>query len=100
MSTQNGHLLQHRLLETAAMMVIGDSVLALVAPRRHVALWKDGPRWWERMAEPFIRNPNMTRALGAAGLGLGIWLAQRNEPTAAPARITSRARRHARRVLK
>jgi len=44
MSTQNGHLLQHRLLETAAMMVIGDSVLALVAPRRHVALWKDGPR--------------------------------------------------------
>lgn len=68
-------MLAKRLLETAAMLMIGDSVLALVEPRRHVDLWAEGPRPWERMVEPFARHPNMTRALGAVGLGVGLWLA-------------------------
>jgi hypothetical protein len=71
-----------RLLETAAMMIIGDSVLCMASPRRHLSLWLNGPGWWQRLWQPFIRNAGMTRALGAAGLGFGLWLAWREEPTA------------------
>ena len=66
-----------RLLEGAAMMMIGDGLLGLVEPRRHCLLWKAGPAWWERTVEPFVEHPNMTRVLGAAELALGVWLAHR-----------------------
>jgi len=71
-----------RLMEALAMLVIGDSVLAVVSPRRHVALWREGPQWWERACEPLVRHAGITRALGAAGLGLGIWLAWSQEAKA------------------
>jgi hypothetical protein len=68
-----------RLIETAAMMMIGDGLLAMVEPRRHCLLWKAGPAWWERTLDPFVDHPNMTRVVGAAGLALGVWLARRAE---------------------
>lgn len=73
-------MLAARLKELLAIAIIGDSVLSLLAPRRHIGLWRDGPQWWERLCEPFERYPNMTRVLGAAGIVFGLWLADRQQP--------------------
>lgn len=68
------------LAECTAMMIIGDGTLAVVDPKRHAALWNCGPRPWKAIVKPFIRNPNLTRCLGVAGVLAGIWLAQRQQP--------------------
>jgi hypothetical protein len=74
-------MLTKRLMETLAMAIIGDSFLCLVSPRRHTSLWLSGPRLWQRTWEPFVDYPNLTRALGALGLGFGVWLAWKQEPS-------------------
>lgn len=92
------HTVKRRLLETAAMMVIGDSMLSVVAPKQHVELWNSGPSLWKRACEPFVRHPNLTRALGIAGIGFGFWLARRQERSAA-AKPISRTRQRLREHL-
>jgi hypothetical protein len=69
-----------RAKETLAMLMNGDGLLAIVEPRRHSLIWKAGPRFWQRMVEPFVEHPGMTRVIGAVGLGLGVWLASRQQP--------------------
>ena len=73
----NKTLVQKRVLESLAMLTIGDGLLAVLQPRRHVLLWESGPRVWRNSIRPFIRNPGLTRLLGVVGLGLGLWLANR-----------------------
>jgi len=72
-------VLTRRILETLAMLIIGDSILCIVSPRRHASLWLEGPQWWHRAWRPFIEHSAITRILGAFGLGLGIWLAWKQE---------------------
>ena len=90
-------MVSRRLIETLAMLLIGDSVLTLVSPRRHVSLWLGGPRWWDGTFEPLVRRPGLSRLLGVAGVGLGLWLAWRQEPPVRPAPV-SRGRRWARQM--
>jgi hypothetical protein len=66
--------------ETAAMLMVGDGILAVLEPRRHVKLWMDGPKPWRATMKPFVTRPGMTRVLGALELGLGVWLASRQRP--------------------
>ncbi len=68
--------------ESFAMMLIGDGILSLMNPRRHVLLWNRGPQFWKNAMEPFAANPNTTRLAGAAEIALGIWLATRQKPEA------------------
>ena len=75
-------MLTRRILETLAMLIIGDSILCIVSPRRHASLWLEGPQWWHRAWRPFIEHSAITRTLGAFGLGLGIWLARKQEVSA------------------
>ncbi|HXE54335.1 MAG TPA: hypothetical protein VN541_15035 [Tepidisphaeraceae bacterium] len=85
-----------RATELTAMMMIGDGLLSLAEPRRHCMLWHAGPRFWERMMEPFIDHPNMTRALGAAEFALGFWLATAQlpeEPVTSIEQVRSAGRR-------
>ena len=70
-------MISQRLKECLAMLMIGDGVLAMVEPRRHVRLWERGPNWWTAMAEPFEERPNLTRFLGAGEVAFGVWLALR-----------------------
>lgn len=74
-----GFPIKRRLIEAFAMLMIGDCVMAIVAPRKHLSLWAKGPQWWERMYRPFIHRTGLMRALGAVGLSAGIWLASRQE---------------------
>jgi hypothetical protein len=69
-----------RAKECFAMMMIGDGVLAIVDPVRHISLWKNGPSWWQAMIEPFARRPEMTRLVGVAETLAGVWLAARQKP--------------------
>jgi hypothetical protein len=63
--------------EVIAMLMIGDGTLALVAPRRHMLLWRFGPESYKRLAEAFARRPALTRLLAAVEVAGGLWLALR-----------------------
>lgn len=68
---------KRRLLETFAIVTIGDGAIEVLAPRRHSLLWEAGPDIARKVARHFADNPNHMRLLGAAQVGLGIWLAFR-----------------------
>lgn len=67
--------MRSRLAETAAMMMIGDGVLAMIAPREHIRLWQKGPVGFEKVLSRFEQRPGLTRTIGAIEAALGIWLA-------------------------
>jgi uncharacterized protein YjeT (DUF2065 family) len=85
-----------RAKEMAALMMIGEGLVTVVEPERHCMLWKAGPRLWERMLDPFVDHPNMTRVLGAAQLALGFWLAVRQWETEETTRPMERVRERGR----
>ena len=71
-----------RLLETFAVVTIGDGIIALVSPREHSLLWEVGPEGARKTARFFAENPNLMRLLGASQVAFGLWLAlhQYREP--------------------
>ncbi|HEV8044695.1 MAG TPA: hypothetical protein VGP38_05910 [Rubrobacter sp.] len=66
-----------RLLETFAVVTIGDGVIELLAPREHSLLWEIGPEGARKTARFFAENPNLMRLLGAFQVAFGLWLALR-----------------------
>ena len=66
-----------RIAELIAMLMIGEGVLTLVAPRRHSLLWEFGPEGYRRAIEAFAEHPTLSRLVAAAEAGLGLWLALR-----------------------
>lgn len=67
--------MRSRIAETTAMLMIGDGVLAMIAPREHVRLWQKGPTGFKRIMRRFEQRPGLTRTIGAVEVGLGVWLA-------------------------
>ena len=61
--------------ETLAMVLIGDAVLGLARPRRHLARWQVGP--WAPAMQWGRQRPTLTRALAAGELAIGLWYASR-----------------------
>ena len=66
-----------RIAELVAMLMIGEGVLTLIAPRRHSLLWEFGPEGYRRVIEAFAEHPTLSRLVAAAEAGLGLWLALR-----------------------
>ena len=66
-----------RMVEAFAIVVIGDGAIEVISPREHSRLWETGPEAARRVARFFAENPNYMRALGAAQIGFGVWLALR-----------------------
>ena len=66
-----------RLLETFAVVTIGDGIIELVSPREHSLLWEVGPEGARKTARFFAENPNVMRLLGASQVAFGLWLALR-----------------------
>jgi hypothetical protein len=66
-----------RITELVAMLMIGEGVLTLIAPRRHSLLWEFGPEGYRRALEAFAEHPTLSRLVAAAEAGLGLWLALR-----------------------
>jgi hypothetical protein len=74
---------RRRVGELIALAAIGDSVMALLKPKDHAALWRGGPSWWDKSVRYFEERPELTRTLGAAGLLIAIWFAARQEDSRA-----------------
>lgn len=63
--------------ELVAMLMIGDGVIGLAAPRQHSLLWGFGPEGYKQLMESFAERPALVRALAAAEIAGGLWLALR-----------------------
>ncbi len=70
--------MKKRLLNLAAMMLVGDGVLTTLRPRREARLWKAGPQFHQRLMEGFAEHRQLARAAALCELGVGFWLAARN----------------------
>jgi hypothetical protein len=70
-------LLARRSAEMAAVFMIGDGVLGLLQPRRHVALWQERALGAEALVAPFVDQPGRRRAYAVLQIAAGIALAAR-----------------------
>ncbi|MBB4619544.1 hypothetical protein [Sphingomonas abaci] len=66
-----------RVAEMAAIFMIGDGLLGLLQPRRHVALWRSDMAALDSLVRPFAGRVGARRLYGVMQLGAGIALASR-----------------------
>jgi uncharacterized protein YjeT (DUF2065 family) len=71
----------------AAMVLIGDGVMALVHPQRDAKAWQAGPEPWRRLMQGLHDRPELTRAVGLAQILGGIWWALAQEDATIAASI-------------
>ena len=64
-----------RTAEMAAMFMIGDGLLGLLQPRRHVALWRSDVPSADALVRPFADRPGRRRAYALVQIAGGIALA-------------------------
>lgn len=70
-----------QLKDLLALVVIGDGVSAAVLPRSRMRRWAVGPQWFKDLARTFHDRPMLTRALGLATAGVGLWWTARLPPS-------------------
>jgi hypothetical protein len=75
----NRKLWVNRGKETIGLMLIGDGVVALLEPERHVRLWAEGPKFWRMLMNPFVSRPALTRFAAVLEVGLGLWISSRQD---------------------
>lgn len=64
-----------RAAEMAATFMIGDGVLGLLQPRRHVELWQEQAGGAEWLVRPFVGHPGRRRAYALLQIVAGLALA-------------------------
>jgi hypothetical protein len=63
----------------AAMVLIGDGVMAVVHPTKDAKAWKKGPKVWQRLMHELAKRPGLTRAIGVMQIVGGVWWALKQE---------------------
>ena len=58
-------LAARRTAEMAAMFMIGDGLLGLLQPQRHVALWRSDVAAADALVRPFAGNPGRAGSTGS-----------------------------------
>lgn len=66
-----------RAAEMVATFMIGDGLLGLAQPHRHVALWQERAAGAEWLVRPFIGHPGRRRAYAVLQIAAGLALAAR-----------------------
>lgn len=66
-----------RTAEMAAVFMIGDGLLGLVNPNRHVQLWRSDVGAVDALVRPFADRPGRRRAYGLLQVSAGLLLASR-----------------------
>lgn len=64
-----------RAVEMAAVFMIGDGLLGLLQPQRHVELWEENAAGTEMLVAPFRGKPGHRRLYGALQVAMGLALA-------------------------
>ena len=59
------NLARKRWQHFAAILLIGDGVMALVHPERDAEAWHIGPEPWMKLMRELHKRPNLTRVIGA-----------------------------------
>ncbi|MET0182460.1 MAG: hypothetical protein ABW199_06205 [Caulobacterales bacterium] len=72
-------LLGKQTMETFALFLIGDGVASVLQPRRHAALWRAGPGALQKFTTYFEQRPALSAVFGVAEIGIGLWLAHRQQ---------------------
>jgi hypothetical protein len=72
-----------RSAEMAAVFMIGDGLLGLLQPARHVDLWRSDVTAVDVLVRPFGGHPTRRRWYGLAQLSAGIALAAALKPVGA-----------------
>jgi hypothetical protein len=73
-------LVTRRLIETAALFLIGDGIMGLIKPRWHSRLWHFGPNLAKAATEELAEHPKTARAIYALEVGIGIAIASLSTP--------------------
>ncbi len=68
-------LAARRTAEMAAMFMIGDGLLGLLQPERHVALWRSDVAAADALVRPFAGRPGRRRAYALVQIAGGLALA-------------------------
>ncbi|RZM06164.1 MAG: hypothetical protein EOP68_16630 [Sphingomonas sp.] len=66
-----------RVAEMAAIFMVGDGLVGLVQPRRHVDLWKERALGAEVTVRPFVDRPGRRRLYALVQIAAGLALAAR-----------------------
>jgi hypothetical protein len=66
-----------RAAEMAAIFMVGDGLIGLLEPRRHVDLWKDDALGTETLVKPFVGRPGRRRLYAVVQIAAGLALAAR-----------------------
>ena len=66
-----------RAAEMAAIFMVGDGLLGLLQPSRHVDLWKEDALGTEALVQPFVDRPGRRRLYAVVQIAAGIALAAR-----------------------
>ena len=69
-----------RVREMAAVFMLGDGLLGLLQPQRHIDLWREDALGAEQTVAPFVGKPGRRRLYALAQIGAGLWLASRQRP--------------------
>jgi len=69
-----------RAAEMAAIFMVGDGLIGLTQPRRHVDLWKDDALGTETIVAPFVDRPTRRRLYAVLQIAAGLALAARQRP--------------------
>lgn len=64
-----------RSAEMAAVFMIGDGLLGVLQPTRHVELWRSDVVAVDGLVRPFAGHPGRRRAYGVLQIGAGLVLA-------------------------
>lgn len=70
-----------RTAEMAAVFMIGDGLLGLIGPERHVQLWRSEVRAVDVLVRPFADRPGRRRVYGLLQVCAGLLLASRLKPS-------------------
>lgn len=68
-----------RAAEMAAIFMVGDGLIGLLQPRRHVDLWKDDALGTEKLVAPFVDRPGRRRLYAVVQIVAGLALAARQK---------------------
>ena len=71
----------------AAIVLIGDGLLALLTPERDALAWRMGPEPFRSLMSYMAKRPALTRWVGATQIAVGIWWALRDEPVGMPRKV-------------